>query len=352
MTKRATALVTGGAGFIGSALARRLVADGTPTVVADKLTYAANIENLAPISGSPIFRFRQADICDASAMTALIRESLPDTIYHLAAESHVDRSIEGPAAFLQTNVVGTTTLLEAALEHWRNLEPQSRQRFRFVLVSTDEVFGSLGPEGHFTEASPYRPNSPYSASKASADHFARAWHTTFGLPVLVSNCSNNYGPCQFAEKLIPLMILNGLEGRPLPVYGDGTNIRDWIHVDDHVAGLVAMVRRGIPGETYLFGGRSEVSNIEMVRAICRLLDEFAPTGIPHSDLIRFVTDRPGHDHRYAIDPSKAERELGWRPEKSIAEGLRETVQWYCESWREKRAEFVAYDRPRLGLARS
>jgi dTDP-glucose 4,6-dehydratase len=323
-----TVLVTGGAGFIGSALVRALVADGERVVTVDKLTYAGNLENLAPIAGSDHHVFVRADICDRAAMAAVFHEHCPTAVYHLAAESHVDRSIDAPAAFIHTNVVGTASLLDLALEHWLSLDPGGRGRFRFLQVSTDEVYGELGTTGHFNEATPYRPSSPYSASKASADHLARAWHRTYGLPILVSNCSNNYGPYQFPEKLVPLVVLNALAEKPLPVYGQGANTRDWLHVEDHAAALRQIVARGRIGETYLIGARAEMRNLEMVETLCRLLDERLPAGAPHARLIAFVPDRPGHDQRYAIDPSKLERELDWRPGYDLARGLAATVDWY------------------------
>src|SRR5215207_6150305 len=288
-------LVTGGAGFIGSAVVRELISV-TPheVLVVDKLTYAGNLDNLEPVARDPRFAFVQADIVDAPRMRELLRSFTPEVIMHLAAESHVDRSIDGPGAFIQTNVVGTFTLLDAALEHWRTLSGPAREGFRFHHVSTDEVFGSLGPDGFFTAATPYQPNSPYSASKAASDHLVRAWHHTYGLPVLVTNCSNNYGPYHFPEKLIPLVILNALEGQPLPVYGDGSNIRDWLHVEDHARALVTVVERGAVGETYCIGGRAERRNLQVVQTICDVLDQRRSTGTPRRRLIRFVTDRPGH----------------------------------------------------------
>jgi len=343
-----TVVVTGGAGFIGSALARALVADGERVIVVDKLTYAGNLENLAPIAGSSLFAFVRADICDRSTMAAVIREHRPAAIYHLAAESHVDRSIDAPAAFIETNVVGTACLLDLALEYWRDLDARLRDSFRFLQVSTDEVYGELGATGHFNERSPYRPNSPYSASKAGADHLARAWHHTYGLPILVSNCSNNYGPYQFPEKLIPLMILNAIAGKPLPVYGQGANIRDWLHVEDHAAALRQIVAKGRVGETYLIGARTERRNLAMIEAICRLLDERLPSGAPHARLITFVTDRPGHDARYAIDPTKIERELGWRSRYDIVRGLAETVDWYLANQDWCRRASAIYRQERLG----
>jgi dTDP-glucose 4,6-dehydratase len=344
-----TALVTGGAGFIGSALVRALVAGGERVVTVDKLTYAGNLDNLAPVADSDRHLFVQADICDRAAMATLFTDHRPSAVYHLAAESHVDRSIDGPAAFVETNVVGTMTMLERALDYWRGLDAAGRDGFRFLHVSTDEVYGELDATGLFSEDSPYRPNSPYSASKAGSDHLARAWHRTYGFPTLVSNCSNNYGPYQFPEKLVPLVTLNALAGKPLPVYGAGANVRDWLHVDDHVSALRRIVAAGRIGETYLIGARSERQNIAMVRTICRLLDERRPTAAPHDRLIAFVRDRPGHDARYAIDPSKIESELGWRPAYDFDRGLAATVDWYIanQDWCRRATE--KYQQQRLGL---
>jgi dTDP-glucose 4,6-dehydratase len=346
-------LVTGGAGFIGSAVVRRLIRD-TPhaVLVVDKLTYAGNLDALAPVAASPRYRFAQADIADPARMAALIGEFAPDVILHLAAESHVDRSIDGPDAFLHTNVVGTYVLLQAALAHWRTLTGDRQAAFRFHHVSTDEVFGSLGPAGLFDEQTRYQPTSPYSASKAAADHFVRAWQHTYGLPTLVTNCSNNYGPYHFPEKLIPLMILNALEGKPLPVYGRGDNVRDWLYVDDHAAALIRVAEHGTPGATYTIGGRSERTNLEVVRAICGLVDEMAPDPQrrPRAALITFVADRPGHDQRYAIDAAKIERELGWTPAETFESGLRKTVRWYLDNraWWE-RVRTGVYRGERLGI---
>ncbi len=347
-------LVTGGAGFIGSAVVRHVIRDTDWSVAnVDKLTYAGNLESLAEARASNRHRHFPADICDRPAIDAILREVQPDAVLHLAAESHVDRSIDGAAPFIQTNVVGTWTLLEAALAYWRTLEPPARQRFRFQHISTDEVFGSLGPTGKFSERTPYAPNSPYSASKAASDHLVRAWHHTHGLPVLTTNCSNNYGPYHFPEKLIPLVIIRALRGERLPVYGKGENVRDWLHVEDHAEALTLVLRSGRPGETYNVGGDSERRNIDVVRAICRLLDELRPDSPhrPHERLIEFVTDRPGHDARYAIDASKIRDELGWRPRHSFEEGLRQTVEWFIRNtlWWE-RVMSGAYRGERLGLA--
>jgi dTDP-glucose 4,6-dehydratase len=329
-------LVTGGAGFIGSAVVRRAVADGHAVVNVDKLTYAASLDNVAPVSDDPLYTFERADICDADAMARIFAAHDPDAVMHLAAESHVDRSIDGPAAFVQTNVVGTVTLLEAARAHWRGLAPDRRAAFRFHHVSTDEVYGALSDTGRFTEQTPYAPNSPYSASKAGSDHFARAWRETYGLPVVVTNCSNNYGPYHFPEKLIPVAILNALEARPIPVYGQGENVRDWLYVEDHADALLRVLRSGRIGETYNIGGDAEARNIDIVREICRIIDALRPDGAPRERLITFVEDRPGHDRRYAIDASKIRAELGWRPSVTLPEGLRRTVRWFLENeawWR-------------------
>jgi dTDP-glucose 4,6-dehydratase len=323
-------LVTGGAGFIGSAVTRKLIAEtGHRVCVVDKLTYAGNMASLASVADHARFRFEKADIGDGERMRAIFASFDPDIVMHLAAESHVDRSIDGPAAFIDTNIVGSFVLLQEALRHWRGLDGERRARFRFHHISTDEVFGSLGGEGFFREDTAYRPTSPYSASKAASDHLVGAWHHTYGLPVLVTNCSNNYGPYHFPEKLIPLMIINGLEGKKLPVYGNGTNVRDWLYVDDHADALLLVAERGVPGETYAIGGHNEMANLEVVKAICALLDELRPDPAgPHGRLISYVTDRPGHDARYAIDAGKIGRELGWAPKQSFASGLRRTVEWY------------------------
>jgi dTDP-glucose 4,6-dehydratase len=343
-----TVLVTGGAGFIGSALVRALVAAGERVVTVDKLTYAGKLDNLAPILARDNHVFVRADICDHTAMARVFREHRPAAVYHLAAESHVDRTIDTPATCIATNVVGTAVLLEAALDYWCKLDAAERRHFRFLQVSTDEVYGELGPTGRFTDKSRYYPSSPYSASKAGADHLARAWHRTYGLPVLVSNSSNNYGPYQFPEKLIPLMILSGLAGKPLPVYGQGVNIRDWLYVEDHVVALRQIVAKGRVGETYLVGARAEARNIDIVNAICALLDERQPDGAPHARLISFVSDRPGHDARYAIDPGKIERELGWRARHKLAGGLAATVDWYIANRDWCRRADEIYRQERLG----
>ena len=325
-------LVTGGAGFIGSNLVRHLLANTKHSVVnVDKLTYAGNLESLAAVSHDPRYRFHQTDIYDAPALQKIFREHQPDAVMHLAAESHVDRSIDGPAAFVQTNVTGTFTLLETAREFWNTLPAEKKKIFRFLHVSTDEVFGSLGAEGLFTETTPYQPNSPYSASKAASDHFARAWQHTYGLPVLVTNCSNNYGPFQFPEKLIPVVILNALRQKPIPVYGAGANVRDWLFVEDHVRALETVLARGRIGETYNIGGHHQKTNLEVVTAICSILDRLAPASDSHAKLITFVTDRPGHDLRYAIDAAKIQRELDWSPRETFETGLEKTVRWSLEN---------------------
>jgi dTDP-glucose 4,6-dehydratase len=323
-------LVTGGAGFIGSALVRHLIQNTSYQVLnLDKLTYAGNLASLEDVSGSERYSFDQADICDREALDRILSQFQPDAVMHLAAESHVDRSIDGPAAFVETNVVGTYILLEACRAFWSGLEGTKRDAFRFHHISTDEVFGDLeGPDSLFNEDTPYAPSSPYSASKASSDHFVRAWGRTYGLPILITNCSNNYGPYHFPEKLIPLVIINALHGKPLPVYGDGQQVRDWLFVEDHARALLKVLDKGIVGETYNIGGHNERTNLEVVNTICALLDELVPSDAPHADLIAFVTDRPGHDLRYAIDASKIESDLGWVPEETFESGLRKTVEWY------------------------
>lgn len=351
-------LVTGGAGFIGGAVVRRLVAEGHYVINVDKLTYAGNLESLQSVADAPNYRFHHADICDFDRMRGILAEGAVDAIMHLAAESHVDRSIDEPGAFVQTNVVGTVRLLDAALEHWRELGGDAKARFGFHHVSTDEVFGDLPfDEGLFTEATPYAPSSPYSASKAASDHFVRAWHHTYGLPVVLSNCSNNFGPYHFPEKLIPLTILNALHGESLPIYGRGENVRDWLHVDDHAAALELVMTRGRPGESYNVGARSERTNLQVVETICDLLDERQPLpdGARRRSLMRFVTDRPGHDRRYAIDPAKVESELGWKPRKSFEAALAETIDWYIANewwWRPIRENSYAGERLGKGDDRS
>jgi dTDP-glucose 4,6-dehydratase len=344
-------LVTGGAGFIGSALCRHLVLDVGWTVLnIDKITYAANLRSLDLIARCPNYHFLKADICDRQTLESAFADFRPHGVMHLAAESHVDRSITGPAEFLQSNVIGTYTLLEVSREYWSKLPAEARSNFRFHHISTDEVYGSLSVEGYFTEQTPYDPRSPYSASKAASDHFVRAWHETYGLPALISNCSNNYGPFHFPEKLIPLTILNAIEGKPLPVYGDGGNIRDWLYVEDHVRALVRVFTDGRLGSKYNIGGRCERTNLEVVNAICAIVDDIDPDAAPRRHLIRFVPDRPGHDRRYAIDPTKVEKELGWRALETFETGLRKTVLWYLDNkewWRPLRKTVYAGDR--LGL---
>jgi dTDP-glucose 4,6-dehydratase len=345
-------IVTGGAGFIGSAVVRYLIEDTPHTVcVVDKLTYAGNLDNLVPVHENPRYRFEKADICDGHEIGRIIQSFEPDVIMHLAAESHVDRSIDGPATFIETNVIGTFVLLQCAREYWQRLDDHGKARFRFHHVSTDEVFGSLGADGLFHEESPYQPNSPYSASKASSDHLVRAWHHTYGLPTVASNCSNNYGPFHFPEKLIPLMILNALHGKPLPIYGNGLNIRDWLYVEDHARALVKIALEGRLGESYNVGGSSERTNLDVVGEICRLMDEFSPNPAigPHERLVTYVTDRPGHDLRYAIDATKLTRELGWSPRETFETGLRKTVRWYLDNqaWWERILTGV-YHGERLG----
>ena len=323
-------LVTGGAGFIGSNFVLDwIAAEGTPVVNLDKLTYAGNPANLASLKGDSRYVFAQGDICDRTLVASLLQKHQPQAIVHFAAESHVDRSIHGPGEFVQTNVVGTFSLLEEARAYWGTLAEPAKSRFRFLHVSTDEVYGSLGSaDPAFSETTPYAPNSPYAASKAASDHLVRAYHHTYGMPVITTNCSNNYGPLQFPEKLIPLMILNALNGKPLPVYGDGKNVRDWLHVSDHCSGIRAALAKGKPGETYNIGGNSEKTNLEVVHAVCTILDELHPAGAPHAKLITYVKDRPGHDQRYAINAEKIRRELGWEPQERFEKGLRRTVEWY------------------------
>ena len=327
-------LVTGGAGFIGSAVVRLAVRRGHEVVNLDALTYAANLENVASVSNSPLYSFEQADIRDRAALDRVLDQHKPDAVMHLAAESHVDRSIDGPGAFIETNVTGTYNLLEATRAYWtRAGKPEG---FRFHHISTDEVFGSLGETGQFTEDTPYDPRSPYSASKAASDHLVRAWHETYGLPVVLTNCSNNYGPYHFPEKLVPVVILNALHGRPIPVYGDGGNVRDWLYVEDHADALLLVLEKGELGRSYNIGGENEAKNIDLVRTICAEMDRLRPENAPHDRLITFVTDRPGHDRRYAIDPDRIRNELGWRPSVTVEEGLRRTVEWYLDNqdwWR-------------------
>ena len=349
-------LVTGGAGFIGSALVRHLIAHTRHGVVnVDKLTYAGNPESLLPVTDSPLYVFEQADIVDAGAVAALLDKHRPDAIMHLAAESHVDRSIDGPAEFVQTNIVGTYVLLDACLRYWRALEGEAKAAFRFLHISTDEVYGDLGSGGGlFTEDTPYDPSSPYSASKAASDHLVRAWGRTYGLPVLITNCSNNYGPYQFPEKLIPLMILNAIEGKPLPVYGEGLQVRDWLYVEDHVRALLLVLAQGSVGRTYNIGGLNEMRNIDVVRRLCETLERLRPDKpagiVRYEDLVTYVTDRPGHDARYAIDADRIGGELGWAPQESFETGLEKTVRWYLDnpSWC-AHVQDGSYSRGRLGL---
>ena len=324
-------LITGGAGFIGSAVVRRAVADGHQVVNLDALTYSANLENVAGVAQSPAYAFEHADICDESAVRAIFARHQPDAVMHLAAESHNDRAIEGPLDFVRTNVMGTAVLLEAARAHWTALPAGKKDAFRFHHVSTDEVFGALGEDGQFTEQTPYDPNSPYSSSKAGADHLVRAWGRTYGMPVVLTNCANNYGPYQFPEKLIPTVITRALEGKSIPVYGDGRQVRDWLHVDDHAEALLLVLGKGRLGETYCIGGDSTKRNLEVIHMLCSALDRFAPANTSHADKIAFVTDRPGHDFRYSIDSSKLEQELGWAPSRPLEVGMEETVRWYVDN---------------------
>ena len=347
-------LVTGGAGFIGSAVIRHIIQNTNNHVLnIDKLTYAGNLESLKEIDQYPNYEFKQIDICDTEQITAAIDAFQPNAIMHLAAESHVDRSIDGPAAFIQTNIVGTYTLLEAARKYWMGLDAEAQQNFRFHHISTDEVYGDLeGTTDLFTETTSYAPSSPYSASKASSDHLVRAWHRTYGLPIIVTNCSNNYGPYHFPEKLIPLVILNALDAKPLPVYGNGQQIRDWLFVEDHARALYKVVTEGVVGETYNIGGHNEKQNIEVVKTICKILDELKPqaNGQTYESLITFVKDRPGHDLRYAIDATKIQNELGWTPTETFETGIRKTVQWYLNNldWCH-RVQDGSYQRERLGV---
>ena len=343
-------LITGGAGFIGSAVVRRAIADGHQVVNLDALSYSANLENVAGVSGSPAYAFEQADICDEAAVRSIFARHKPDAVMHLAAESHNDRAIEGPLDFVRTNVMGTAILLEAARAHWGSLSGAKKDAFRFHHVSTDEVFGALGEDGDFTEDTPYDPNSPYSSSKAGADHLVRAWGRTYGMPVVLTNCSNNYGPFQFPEKLIPTVITRALEGKTIPVYGDGRQVRDWLHVDDHAEALLLVLGKGRLGETYCIGGDGTKRNIEVIRMLCEHLDRMAPANTAHADKIAFVTDRPGHDFRYSIDANKLETELGWRPRMPLEAGLEDTVRWYVANrdW-VQRIRDGGFHSERLGL---
>jgi dTDP-glucose 4,6-dehydratase len=346
-------MITGGAGFIGSAVVRHYIKNTDIRIInVDKLTYAGNLDSLSQVENNPRHIFKRIDICDTNAMESILLEYQPDAIMHLAAESHVDRSITGSAEFIQTNILGTYLLLEATLNYWYSLGKIKKNNFRFLHISTDEVFGSLGKKGYFSENSPYDPSSPYSASKASSDHLVRAWCRTYGLPVLITNCSNNYGPYQFPEKLIPLTILNALEGKILPVYGKGENIRDWLYVEDHVSALCLVMSKGCVGETYTIGGNQEHNNLEVVKAICRIMDGITPNALASSykDLISFVEDRPGHDFRYAINSEKIRNELGWQPIESFETGLKKTVRWYLDNcaWCQ-RIQDGSYQRQRLGL---
>jgi dTDP-glucose 4,6-dehydratase len=342
-------LVTGGAGFIGSAMCRLLIGAGESVVNLDKLTYSGSLASLREVAGDPRYRFVHADICDRAAVAALFAEFNPQAVIHLAAETHVDRSITGASAFVDTNIVGTLMLLEVARAHWETAGADDRERFRFLHVSTDEVFGSLGRTGAFCEETPYRPNSPYAASKAAADHLVNAWHATYGLPAIVTNCSNNFGPYQFPEKLIPLAILNAIDGKPITIYGDGMNVRDWLHVDDHVRALREILRAGKPGRTYNVGARSEHTNVDVVGRVCDCLDRLRGAGAPHRRLVTFAAERPGHDRRYAIDAGRLREELGWRAAIAFEDGLETTVRWYLDNewwWRPLRQRYAG---ERLGL---
>ncbi|GBE09367.1 MAG TPA: dTDP-glucose 4,6-dehydratase [Gammaproteobacteria bacterium] len=351
-----TYIITGGAGFIGSAVVRMIVNTSDDVVVnVDKLTYAGNLDSMRPVADNPRYHFVQADICDTSAMAEVFAEYKPDAIMHLAAESHVDRSIDGPGEFIRTNIVGTYTLLEVARNYWSGLQDDKKESFRFHHVSTDEVYGSLGDDGMFLETTPYDPSSPYSASKASSDHLVRSWQRTFGLPVVLTNCSNNYGSYQYPEKLIPLMLQKARAGEALPIYGSGENVRDWLYVDDHARALILVMKRGMQGETYNIGGHNEVTNIDVVKTLCAILDDREPAkdGRPYAELITFVTDRPGHDMRYAIDAGKIQRDLGWTPEETFETGLKKTVDWYLanQKWINRVLD-GSYMGERLGVAES
>ncbi|MDZ4320907.1 MAG: dTDP-glucose 4,6-dehydratase [Phenylobacterium sp.] len=345
-------LITGGAGFIGSAVVRRAIAQGHEVVNLDVLAYSANLDNVASVAQSPGYAFEEADICDTARMAEIFARHRPDAVMHLAAESHNDRAIDGPLDFVRTNVTGTAVLLEAARAYWNGLEPEAKIAFRFHHVSTDEVFGALGEDGAFTEETPYDPNSPYSASKAGADHLVRAWGRTYGLPVVITNCANNYGPFQFPEKLIPTVVVRAMEGKTIPVYGDGRQVRDWLHVDDHAEALLLVLQRGRLGETYCIGGDSTHRNLEVIQMLCAELDRLAPANTPHADKITFVADRPGHDFRYSIDAAKLKAELGWEPATPLGEGLAQTVAWYVENrdwWQAIRDK--GFHSERLGLAK-
>lgn len=346
-------LITGGAGFIGSAVVRKAVADGHEVVNLDVLSYSANLENVASVAGSARYAFEEADVCDAPRMADIFARHQPDAVMHLAAESHNDRAIDGPLAFVRANVMGTAVLLEAARAYWNGLPDDRKAAFRFHHVSTDEVFGALGEDGAFTEETPYDPNSPYSASKAGADHLVRAWGRTYGFPVVITNCANNYGPFQFPEKLIPTVIVRAMEGKTIPVYGDGRQVRDWLHVDDHAEALLLVLSKGRLGETYCIGGDSDHRNLEIVKILCAELDKVAPANTPHAEKITFVADRPGHDFRYAIDAAKLKAELGWAPSTPLDQGLAETVRWYVENrdwWQAIRDK--GFHSERLGLAQA
>lgn len=346
-------LITGGAGFIGSAVVRRAIADGHEVVNLDALTYSANLENVEGVAAHPAYAFEQADVADEAAMKAIFAKHQPDAVMHLAAESHNDRAIEGPLDFVRSNVMGTAVLLEAARAYWAKLPDDRKAAFRFHHVSTDEVFGALGEDGAFDEATPYDPNSPYSASKAGADHLVRAWGRTYGLPVVITNCANNYGPFQFPEKLIPTVISRALEGKSIPVYGDGRQVRDWLHVDDHAEALLLVLGKGRLGETYCIGGTPDRRNLEIVQRLCAALDRYAPANTPHAEKIEFVADRPGHDFRYAIDAGKLKAELGWEARTALEDGLDATVAWYVENWDwVERIRERGFHSERLGLVKA